>query len=390
MTFSARPFRRLAILLPILLLCSAVGSEPAGSPKGPTWARMEQTLVPVRSGTTRNAEILITARKNDRLEIVGISGDWVKVRVSPTLTGFVPRQSVSVVESDARLDPRIFSGTLAAVIAGCALLLGFLAVTIFVIRRRQSASRPNAPGEARQQNKIQLLFTQMPKIYSLLLNESAELSDSLRELGYQPEWEKNPDDFLGACKNLRPHLVLAGADHFIQVERVMAGDAQLINTPVIYLYEGEKPGVIDGRIRGFLPMGSNDRDLSREIAACMKKSPRRIQYSVNKVALSGAIRNGTIPELLQFLASMQKSGELIISSREAKGELTLWKGQVVKAAWQNQSEKALEKILELSVGTFEFRHRRIDGKDSVPTGHTETLLLQWAKNKDERDYNSGN
>src|SRR5690606_18144359 len=63
------------------LLLSAPISRAASPPEQPVWMEVEETVIPLRKNTTRNAEILGLVRRGQVLAVEIADGNWIKVRV---------------------------------------------------------------------------------------------------------------------------------------------------------------------------------------------------------------------------------------------------------------------------------------------------------------------
>lgn len=357
---------------------------------------MEETVIPIRENTTRNAVIRGFARKGQVLAVERNAENWIKVRVNDTLEGWVPSASVSPSGPPVNLDPGYVKGVLggAAGIGIGAFL--FLAVSLQIKRRGESRERTRqaqTDAKRRLQNKIQLLFRAEPRIRSHLVMDDVDVKAFLQGIGYVANIENDKDKFMASCKAFKPNLILAGFEFHDAVEKLVETDAMLINTPVIYLQSGKVPPTAAKRVRAYLETNAGEKDLSDAIAQCLKKSPDKILYSVKPVALKGGIHPGTLLDLLHFLAAVKKSGRLLCESAAANGELALRNGDIAKASLAALSgREAVDAILSLSSGSFEFHEKK--AKPDAGTGkaegvlHTQKILMDWAKKQDESNHHS--
>ena len=106
------------------------------------------------------------------------------------------------------------------------------------------------------------------------------------------------------------------------------------------------------------------------------------------VALKGDIQAGTLVELLHFLSTVQRSGQLVAGSGDERGEVMLHKGEIVQASLRDVTgARAAEQILNLASGAFEFHEKGTQA--AAESINTQKLLLDWAKTNDERNHNPG-
>lgn len=366
---------------------SAAGTAAAPSVKH-AWMRVEATVIPIRENTVRDGAILGYARKGDVLAVEKEGVNWVKVRANDTLSGWALRSLLSPSGPPVHVDTGKVKGVLLGLLGlGILVFLG-LALRLHLTRKAESRERSRqalADARRRLQNKIQLLFRSEPRIASHLVMDEVDLAEFLRNIGYLANLEKEPSLFLSSCKTFKPNLILAAAEFREQVEAIVETDALLINTPVVYLQCDRVPKDGNGRIRANLEANASDKDLGEAIAQCLKRSPEKIRYSVKPVALKGDIQGGTLVELLHFLATVKRSGQLLAVNGSEHGEVLLHKGEIVKASMKGLTgARATESVLNLAAGTFEFHEKGVQAvAESI---NTQKLLLDWAKTRDERDH----
>lgn len=377
-----------------LIACAALHPLPAAADASAlkrTWMRVEATILPLRENTAQESAILGYARKGDVLAVEKEGNNWIKLRASDSLTGWVPKSLVSASGPPVRLNPGKVKWFLLALPGLGLLALLVLGLRLHLSRRAESRERSRqalADSRRRLQNKIQLLFRSEPRIPSHLVTDEVDLLEFLRNIGYLANLEKDPGQFLASCKTFKPNLILAAAEFREPLEAMVETDALLVNTPVIYLQCDKAPKPAEGRIRAYLDVNADDKDLGETISQCLKRSPEKILYSVKPVALKGDIQSGTLVELLHFLATVKRSGSLVVESGGERGEVTLHKGEIVKASLRDQTgARATEQILGLAGGAFEFHEK---GTQAVAEPiNTEKLLLDWAKSNDERNHHPG-
>jgi hypothetical protein len=400
------------MLVALLLASVAVMAAPVQvaktQPVKVTWMQVEETVVPLRENTTRNAAILGFARKGDVLALQGTAPNWVRLRANDTLAGWVPLTAVTESGPPVNWNPATVKIILGVIGGAILAAFAYLAVSLTLRRKRESAERARqaiADARRRLQNKVQLLFRAEPHIPSHLMMDDVDLVQFLRNIGYVANLEKDPELFLASCKWFKPNMILAAAEFREKVESLVEKDAMLINTPVIYLRCDRPAAAPENRIRSYLESTATDRDVGEAIAFCLKKSPGKIRYSVQRVALKGLIQNGTLVEILHFLAAVKKTGQLRIASGIETGEILLHLGEVIGASMSSAPVRiegvvaqrpaarlsgvlATEKILNLATGSFEFDEKVA----SHPTGsplNTHKLLLDWARNRDENKHHTG-
>ena len=378
--------------------------------KATVWMQIQETVVPLRENTTRNALILGFARKGQVLAVETLGQNWVKVRVNDSLSGWVPIASVEASGPPVNWDPG-FVRAVMGVVAGTGLLIFlFLGARTYWRRRSETGAHSRqalVDAKRRLQNKIQLLFRGEPRIASHLLMSETDVLEFLRNMGYVANLERDPDHFLAACKAFKPNLILASSDFGSQVESLVETDAMLINTPVVYLRCEEMPVSPENRIRAYLDPMATDRELGEAISLCLRKSPRKIRYSVKPVALKGNVQSGTLVELLHFIAAVRKTGQLLVASPHHDGEILFQEGAIVRARLKEHTgRRATEEILNMVSGSFEFHEMGLPpAKTAGMSGvadtvgvagalgaagiNTQQLLLDWTRNRDERNHHIG-
>lgn len=384
----------LFIVLALILLPAGPSRAKAVEPDRQTWMQVDETVLPIRDNTTRNANIRGFARKGQVLAVEKTGENWVKVRVNDTLDGWVPIASLSPSGPPVILDPGYVKVILGALLSlGVGVFL-FLAASMHFKRRGESRERARqamADAKRRLQNKVQLLFHIEPKMHSHLVMDEVGLRDCLQSIGYVANLENDPERFLVSCKAFKPNLIVAGFEYQGPVERMVETDAMLINTPVVYLHCGMAPAVPENRIRAYLDGNASEKDLGDAMALCLKRSPREIRYSVKPVALKGGILPGTLMELLDFLGAVKKTGQLLAVSGPANGEILLNKGDITRSNMKGLSgPEAVEAILNLASGSFEFHEKEAGPGDGQPEGalNTQKILMDWAKGKDESNHHT--
>lgn len=110
-------------------------------------------------------------------------------------------------------------------------------------------------------------------------------------------------------------------------------------------------------------------------------------------SLLGRLRPGGVPAILQYLATVALSGELLVLSGVHRAVIALQRGCIVDARFDNvDGEQALYRAMQLEVGCFAFddaRHSKIATVD----GSLDGLLMQaayWQDTTRARDSISPN
>jgi Domain of unknown function (DUF4388) len=355
------------------------------------WARVEETIVPLRENTSRNGAVIGFASKGQVLVVEKATEHWVKVRANDTLAGWAPTTSFSASGPPVQGNMDKVKGILMVALGLTLFAFLFLALSLQRKRKAESEERSRqamADAKRRLQNKIQVLFRREPRIHSQLAMDEIDLLEYLRGIGYAANLETDVEKFQLSCKTFKPHLVLAEAELQPKVEEIMETDALLINTPVIYLHSDSVPTTISNGVRAYLETPATDKELAETITLCLKKSPEKIRFSVQQTALKGGIHDSTLMELLHFLSAVKKTGALSVSSESIKGEIHLLLGNITRARTKlNSGEKAVKEILDCISGYFEFHE-----KEPVADGHaginTEKILMDWARTRDENKHRS--
>lgn len=375
-----------------LSLATASAAPPARA-GAVSWVRADETVVPIRADISRNGAIKGFLRKGQVVRKEAATEHWVKVKANDSIEGWVPASSVADSGPPVRLDPgavkRVFLGILALGLGA------FLALGIRVQRRRKAEGEARArqallDAKRRLQNKVQLLFADEPRIRSHLAMTETPLREFLQGTGYIANLEAGLERFLDSSKAFKPNLIIADYAFRPDLEKLISTDAILINTPIIYLRSDAVARTPEKRVRAYLEAATSEKELTETLAACLKRSPEKIQYSVKPVALKGSIQAGTLMDLLHFLAAVKKTGQLMAVSGKDKGEILLHKGDIARAIMKGMTgAPAAAEILGLAAGDFEFHERKTVGP---PAAHgmlnTHKLLMDWAKAKDESDHHT--
>ncbi len=107
--------------------------------------------------------------------------------------------------------------------------------------------------------------------------------------------------------------------------------------------------------------------------------------SDRNVELSGAIRQFSVPDVVQFLCGQGKTGNLALVFPESSGSIYFEGGAVVHAELgSREGEDAFFELMSRTEGTFQFIPEARSGKKSVKQ-HTTILLLEGARRSDERE-----
>ncbi len=379
----------LILALPCQILAEAAAEIPVALNNQKIWVQIEETVVPLRRDISRNGDIVGFARKGQVLAVEKSTEHWVKVRANDTLVGWVAATSVSASGPAVVWDPETVKTTflISAGLGMCVFL--YLLVSLERKRRRESQARARqgiVDAKRRLQNRIHVLLRSEPRIPSRLAMDEVDLMENLHSIGYVATLEKDPENFLASCKACKPNLVLTGFEFQSIVEAAMRTEAVLINTPVVYLQCESIPVSPKNRVRAYLEKHATDKELGDAIALCLKKSPDKILHSVKQTALKGAIYTETLIELFHFIASVKKTGRLLVVSGSDSAEVHFLLGNITKAKSKALSgTKAVEAILDLISGTFEF-HEKEPVADGNAGLNTERILMDWARNRDESKH----
>ena len=103
------------------------------------------------------------------------------------------------------------------------------------------------------------------------------------------------------------------------------------------------------------------------------------------VELQGAIREFSVPDVVQFLCGQGKTGRLALALPEAAGSIFFDGGAVVHAELAaREGEEAFFELMSRREGSFEFVPGEGSAKKSI-RNHTTILLLEGARRSDERE-----
>ncbi len=178
-------------------------------------------------------------------------------------------------------------------------------------------------------------------------------------------------------------LVMPDRDGF-EVARALKQKPETRDIPIIFLTGDSKA---ERRVEG-LEMGAEDYITKPfhppEVVARVRKA---LRAAARSKGLSGRLSDLSLSSVVQFLGLEQKSGTLVIFTRERRGAVHFRSGGVVGAVLgPHAGEKAFYRLLGWAEGFFQLEL----GDPQVPPGaaiavRTQALLLEGARRLDELD-----
>lgn len=176
-------------------------------------------------------------------------------------------------------------------------------------------------------------------------------------------------------------LVMPDWDGF-EVARALKQKPETREIPIIFLTGDSRA---ERRVEG-LEMGAEDYITKPfhppEVAARVKKA---LQAAARSKGLSGRLTDLSLSSVVQFLELEQKSGTLVIFTKERRGAVHFRGGRIVAAVvGRHAGERAFYRLLGWTEGFFQFEL----GDPPVPpgaaiTGGIQALLLEGARRLDE-------
>jgi hypothetical protein len=110
-----------------------------------------------------------------------------------------------------------------------------------------------------------------------------------------------------------------------------------------------------------------------------------MSLSGDSVELQGAIREFSVPDVVQFLCGQGKTGRLALALAPSEGSIFFDEGAVVHAEVAGrEGEEAFFELMSRKEGSFEFVPGQRSAKKSI-RNHTTILLLEGARRSDERE-----
>ena len=167
-----------------------------------------------------------------------------------------------------------------------------------------------------------------------------------------------------------------------EVARALKQKPETREIPIIFLTGDSRA---ERRVEG-LEMGAEDYITKPfhppEVVARIKKA---LRAAARSKGLSGRLADLSLSSVVQFLELEQKSGTLVIFTKERQGAVHFRGGRIVAAVvGRHSGEKALYRLLGWTEGFFQFEL----GDPPVPpgaaiTGGIQALLLEGARRLDE-------
>jgi len=352
--------------------------------------RVDALIAPIREGSYRDAKTLGMAKAGDTYAIHARMKGWVQIRLSDQATGWIP-ETAGHTTQDSGEHPFPLGwvlGSLLGIVVGALAAFAILR-WLQAWRSRQEFAKLMTLARAKRGKRLLAILPEWPDVVQVLSGDAKPMSGLLTEWGYTLQLIQAPEGILSKGRHFRPNALIVHSALAPQVEKLLAQDAALSNTPVIYL--GEKPPRLsDGHgVRLHWIRGANDKSLSETLNAALKLSPKTIRHGVRTEGMRGELSGGGLWEVLHFLAVMRKSGTLTVETAKLKGEIRLAKGEILFAGMGDLADdEAVLHMLDLNQGRFAFTEMR--GTSPGKGINTEKLLLNWARQRDEIEDGAGN
>jgi hypothetical protein len=184
-------------------------------------------------------------------------------------------------------------------------------------------------------------------------------------------------------------LVVDRSHHGAELARLEVSDARVASTPILLL---DVLGAVDRNLqqmRAWVEPNARISEILEKADKLVSRRPGPQQLSrLNEV--QGPLRQGTILDLLYFLANARRTGRVEILSSGVAGWIWLEGGEVRHAVLnRTEGTEALHALLDKDQGQFSFR-----GGASAPTRSikqsTIYLLHEYARLRDEHAKMAGN
>jgi hypothetical protein len=111
---------------------------------------------------------------------------------------------------------------------------------------------------------------------------------------------------------------------------------------------------------------------------------------IDKV-LMGSLADVSLFDIIQILENSKLTGEMLIDSSVAKGEIYLKEGLIIGASCDGKSgNAALSKIADAVDGTFDFAKTNTQHEITIKASSNTGLILDLLRAKDEENFENGN
>jgi DNA-binding response OmpR family regulator len=183
------------------------------------------------------------------------------------------------------------------------------------------------------------------------------------------EVDLKPHDGFMLCEYIRKHRAGAELPVFFltRLSDRASADRGLALGAVDYIIKPAAPDVVVAKVRNVLA---------------------KSQRTAGARGVSGSLREMPLPDVLQVLARIRKTGSLKVSAGGYQGEIQFGNGQVYNASFRNlRNEDAVYALLSLSDGEFSLDPTFVPSTRSIH-GSTEQLLLEGMRRMDESGLSS--
>jgi len=184
-------------------------------------------------------------------------------------------------------------------------------------------------------------------------------------------------------------LVVDRSRHGVDLARLEVTDARVASTPILLL---DVLGAVDRdlhQMRAWVEPNARFSEILEKADKLVSRRPGPLQLSrLNEV--QGPLRQGTLLDLLYFLANARRTGRVEIVSSGISGWIWLEGGDVRHAVLGRvEGTAALHALMDIDQGQFSFRGGATAPSKSIKQS-TIYLLHDYARQRDEHAKMAGN
>jgi len=351
------------------------------------YAHFRNSMTPILEKIDPSSPILGLATKGSNYPVIRKGEQWCSVLFNDK-EGWVDRAHVDIVDAPTS---KTFFRELFFVVAFI-VSIGLLVLLFSIIRSRTNKIKSEWFTPRNKKIKIAVVAKTETKVPRVFTNNVSSLEQCFSEIGFDVRVANNSEAALKLIQQFVPDAIVVDWRIGKNVQYVMEQiciSKSFTNSIFVLFYNVPDPDSIQKSVvipnAHYLGSSFTDRELFKIITPVIVSGEQKqsIRKSVESSALQGDLSVCNLADVFQFIAIGSKTGCLLIEENEPTGILYFHNGIIIYAASKNNTgRKAVVDILNLLSGQFYFVHEK-DPKSTNCSIHTEEILLEWAKEKDE-------
>lgn len=214
------------------------------------------------------------------------------------------------------------------------------------------------------------------------------LSRALRQRGYQVAYAPDGSKALEIAVLRHPDVVLFD-EHCTMIEprafaQILISNPRTADIPVLLTTTRAEPDRARGFREGVLLKPFNIDEVISRVDHLLRRAETARELKGDAREIEGSLTQLPLPDLMQILAMNKRTGRLVLSQGNAKGEVFMNAGRAVNARFGDvEGEKALFRLLSFNDGSFAFTPGQPTNRVRLERT-MEDALLESARQADER------